>query len=236
MSKIIRNSASRATVMIGERRRDTEVESRAAQSLGSLFPMVSVLTAPDGSRLIPLEEVLKIEQVHYQTVNNTAEEARKSGYETGYREGLERGRDEARKVLNDLNAAISDAVKQRQSMLEEAQRKILELVIKISKKVTFGAIEADPEITAQMIAGVVQQLIDRSQLKVKVHPDHLPIVEQNIDRFLVGDADIKNLSIEADPRVRHGGCFIETPNGDIDARLDSQFEVLQSALQKSEDE
>lgn len=222
--------------MIGERRRDSEAEEKAARSLGTLFPMVSVLTAPDGSRLIPIEEVLKIEQTYNDSLTRTAEDARQAGYEAGYREGLEKGRDEARKVLNDLNGAISDAVNQRQAMLEEAQRKILDLVVRISRKVTFDAIEADPETTAQMIAGVVGRLIDRSRLKIKVHPDHLAVVEQNIDRFLVGDADIKNITIEADPRVRHGGCFIETPNGDVDARLDSQFEVIEAALQKPEDD
>ena len=81
-----------------------------------------------------------------------------------------------------------------------------------------------------MIRGVIDSLIDRSRLKIKVNPDHLPIVEQNIDRFLEGSTTIKELAIEPDPRVKHGGCFIETPTGDIDARLESQFDVIADTL------
>ena len=81
-----------------------------------------------------------------------------------------------------------------------------------------------------MIGGVIDQLVDRTKLRVKVHPDHLPLVEQNMDRFLASSTVIKDLKFEADPRVRMGGCFIETPTGDIDARLSSQFEVIEDTL------
>jgi flagellar assembly protein FliH len=77
---------------------------------------------------------------------------------------------------------------------------------------------------------MIDQLVDKSRLKIKVHPDHLPIMEQNIDRFLQNSTAIKELTFEADPRVRMGGCFIETPSGDIDARLESEFEIIENAI------
>ena len=141
-----------------------------------------------------------------------------------------------REVLSQFEAAIKDAIDQRAAMLEEARQGILDLVLLISRKVTFDAVEADPELTLKMIDGVINSLLDRSRLKIKVNPDHLPIVEQNIDNFLKGSATIKEIKIEADPRVRHGGCFIETPTGDIDARLESQFEVVEGAILTDEEE
>ena len=62
------------------------------------------------------------------------------------------------------------------------------------------------------------------------------IVEQNINTYLKGSTAIKELAIVPDARVRYGGCFIETPNGDIDARLESQFEILADALLANEAE
>jgi flagellar biosynthesis/type III secretory pathway protein FliH len=35
--------------------------------------------------------------------------------------------------------------------------------------------------------------------------------------------------------VKYGGCFIETPTGDIDARLESQFEVISDAVLGAEE-
>ena len=86
-----------------------------------------------------------------------------------------------------------------------------------------------------MVARIVDGLIDRSQLRIKVHPDFLPIVEQNMHRFLSGTALIKEVIFEPDPRVRLGGCFIQTPTGDIDARLESQFEVIAESVLNAEE-
>jgi len=235
LSKIIRHTRNAETVVIGERHRNTDIEQQAEQRLGVLFPAVSVMTAPDGERLIPIAEVLKIDQIYQEQLAAAREAGEQEGYQCGHAAGLEEGLTKARQVASDLNSAVSDAVEQRERMLNEARQQILALVIKVSRKVTFDAIDIDRELTAKLIAGVIDHLVDRSHLKIKVHPDHLAPVEQNIDQFLSGSTTIKELTIEADPRVRLGGCFIETPNGDIDARLESQFEVIEDAIFGAED-
>lgn len=236
MSRILRYTDEAPTVYIGGQQRDARAEARAEKCLGTLFPMVSVLTAPDGSKLIPIEEVFKIETAHQAKLDETQRKGFQDGHTAGYEEGLERGRDEARRVMNEMNLAVRTAIEQREELLNEARRRILDLIIQISRKVTYDAIEVDPEATTDMISAVIDELVDRSRLKIKVNPDHLPLVEQNIDRFMAGSATIKEISIEPDPRVRFGGCFIETPGGDIDARLESQFDVIEEAIKRADDQ
>lgn len=227
LSKIIRYVTDGPVVSIGDKQLDATAEAEAEARLGQLFPVVSVITNPDGAKLIPILEVAKLENI----LNETCQRAREEGFKDGYKKGLDKGLDEARQVMQQFEKAINDAVGQRAAMLEEAKQKILELVLQISKKVTCDALDINREATVDMIEGVIDRLVDRSQLKIKVHPDYLPLIEQNMDRFLAGSTAIKNLQFEADPRVRLGGCFIETPTGDIDARLESQFEVVADTLQ-----
>ena len=231
MSKIIRHTQQAPTIYIGEKHLDRNKEAAAEQKLAMLLPDVEVFTDPDGAKLIPIQEVHKIDRFLQQM----SDKSHKDGLRQGYNKGLEEGLDKAREVLQQLDQAIKDAVTQRESLLNEAKQKILELVIQISRKVTYDAVKADPEVTLEMISGVIDSLVDRSRLKIKVHPDHLPIVEQNIDMFLEGSTTIKEITIEPDPRVKYGGCFIETPTGDIDARLESQFEVIGEAILLTEE-
>jgi flagellar assembly protein FliH len=226
LSRIIKNALAAPTVFIGERQYDALAEDRAEQTLGGLFPTVSLITTAEGAKLIPIAEVYKLQE----SLQTACESARREGYQRGLKEGNDRGLDEARKVLRQFEKAIEDAVGQRIALLEEAKQRILDLVIQISRKVTFDGLEIDREATLTMIEGVISQLVDRSRLRIKVHPDHLPLIEQNMDRFLSASTSIKDLKFEADPRVRAGGCFIETPTGDIDARIGSQFEVIENAL------
>ena len=235
MSKIIRQSMQAPTVYIGERHLDFDREELAEGKLGSIFPLVTVVTDADGAKLIPIQEIFKVERVYKEEKLKARQSGHDEGYQTGLNQGRAEGRAQAEKVLQQLDQAIKDAVQQRETLLIEAKQKILDLVIQISRKVTFDAVTVDPEATLAMISGVIDTLIDRSRLKIKVNPDHLPIVEQNIERFMVGSATIKEISIVPDPRVRYGGCLIETPTGDIDARLESQFEVIEEMILSDEE-
>jgi len=226
LSKLIRGTVDAPRVFIGEKHLDFDTEAQAEKRLSSIFPVVSVLTDSDGAKLIPISEVFKIEQV----VQEEVAQSRKEGYDAGHQAGLKVGLAEASKVLSQFDQAIKDTISQREALLDEARGAVLEIIIAISRKVTFEAVEIDPEVTLKMIEGVIDSLVDRSHLKIKVHPNHLPIVEQGIDRFLQNSTAIKEIAIEPDPRVRVGGCFIETPTGDIDARLESQFEVIRDTL------
>ncbi len=218
------------SVFIGEKQLDSAIEARAEEKLSTLFPVVSVTTDANGARLIPIQEVFKMERVFADEV----QKARQAGIQQGYQSGMQKGLEEAGKILKEFDRAIKDTVEQREALFEEARQEVLDLIVQISRKVTFDAVVADPEVTLEIINGVINTLVDRSKLKIKVNPDHLPIIEQNMNRFLKGSTSIKELSIEPDPRVNYGGCFIETPTGDIDARLESQFEVIEEALKRHE--
>ncbi len=232
MSKLIRYTTEAPSVFIGERQLDSTIEARAEERLAQLFPIVAVATDANGSRLIPIQEIFKIDHL----VREEVKKAREEGYRQGHEAGLHKGAEEASKILKEFDRAIRDTIEQREALFNESRDQVLDLVTQISRKVTFGAVEIDPDVTLEIINGVINTLIDRSRLKIKVNPNHLPIVEQNINRFLKGSTSIKEITVEPDPRVNYGGCFIETPTGDIDARLESQFEVIDEVLKRGDEQ
>ena len=213
-------------MIIGEYRVDIEADQLSEKKLATKFSDINVITSVEGRKLIPIQEIIKIEQ----RLIRDKETEYKRGYQDGYRQGKAEGHLEAQKVIDNFATLIMDAVRQREILYEEAHSKILDMVINISRKVTFEAARVDPDITAQIISGAIKKLVDKSKIKVKVHQDHLPLLEQQIEQFRGDSTAIKELAIEADSRVRYGGCFIETPTGDIDARLESQIEIIAEAL------
>ncbi len=226
LSNIIRNTLEAPKVFVGEKRLDFENEKKAHLRLSSLFPTVSVITDADGSRFIPIQQITLLEQILKEKNKKSFDNGHKQGYDKGLQEGLT----QAKSVLKNFENAIKAAVTQREAMLDESRDRVLELVIKICRKISYDAIEVDPEKTLQIINGVINSLVDKSNLKIKVNPQHLPIVEQNINSFSQGSTLIKQIEIIGDDRVKFGGCFIETPTGDIDARLNSQIDVIEDLL------
>lgn len=226
MSKLLHRPLLNDKVIIGEYRVDIEADQLSEKKLATKFSDINVITSVEGRKLIPIQEIIKIEQ----RLIRDKETEYKRGYQDGYRQGKAEGHLEAQKVIDNFATLIMDAVRQREILYEEAHSKILDMVINISRKVTFEAARVDPDITAQIISGAIKKLVDKSKIKVKVHQDHLPLLEQQIEQFRGDSTAIKELAIEADSRVRYGGCFIETPTGDIDARLESQIEIIAEAL------
>ncbi len=226
MSKILRNTLEGPKVYVGEKHLDIEKEKVAQNRLKKLFPSVSVITDADGSRFIPIHQMTQLESALAEQKKQSYDD----GYKTGYDEGLQKGLEKANNVLQNFENAIKTAVTQRESLLDEARQKVLKLVIKICRKITYEAVAVDPDKTLKIINGVIDSLVDRSNLKIKVNPQHLSLVEQNISSFSQGSTVIKQLEIIADQRVKYGGCFIETPSGDIDARLNSQIDVIEDLL------
>ncbi len=225
-------------VRIGENRFDLDREVQAEERLKKILPEVEVVTNHDGARAIPILEVFKIDTVLNTLRRETYDRAYKEAYDTAYQKGLAEGAREgtqkAQDVTHNLARTITEAIEQREAMLNEARDNILHLVLQISRKVTFDAVRVDPELTRDMIARLIDTLVDPSRLRIKVNPDHLPVLEQHIDEFIKGSHRIKELTFAPDPRVRFGGCLIETPGGDIDARLESQLDVVTDAVLEPE--
>ncbi len=226
-------------VLVGEYCVDQKAEKEAETILATSYPEVKLFTTPEGKKIIPLQQLLILEN-RFQSEKMTIyeqryKEGREEGYSAGHAAGLEEGQKDAREAVASLSGLLRDVTRQRHTLLEEAKQKILEMVLKISAKLTFTAAAVDPEITMSIISGAIDQLLDKSKIKVKVNPDHLPEIEQHIDNFRGRDTAIKEFKLEADPRVQKGGCFIETSSGDIDARLESMYEVIKQTILGGED-
>lgn len=229
MSKLLSAPVGTEKVVIGEYRADLEADREAEKRLGGIFKDLKIVTTTDGRKLVPIRELLRIER----QMQNDRTEDRRLGFEDGYRKGVAEGHREAQETIENFAALARELVGRQTALYEEARSRILELVVKIARKITFEAARVDHEVTAAIIAGTIDKLVDKSHIKIKVHPDHLPLIEQQIDRFRGDSTAIKEIEIEADNRVRHGGCFIETPGGDIDARLESQMDIIAAELLES---
>ena len=234
LSRLLHSPVLEEKVIIGEYRADIEADRAAERELLAKYKNITITSSVEGRKLIPIQELIRIDRQLSQEKEMAKTTEYSRGYEDGKRRGMADGHAEAQKVLDNFASLIKDIIRQREIIYDEAKQKILELVIKISRKVTFEAARIDPDITAEIISGTIKKLVDKSKIKVKVHPDHVPLIEQQIERFNGNSTIIKEIQIEGDARVRHGGCFIETPTGDIDARVESQMEIIVGALNEVE--
>lgn len=151
-------------------------------------------------------------------------------YEEGYQAGLEAREAEAREAVERL-AALHQAIEQeRAQLLREAEGLVVELAIAVARRIVGVQVEIDPKVLLRGVRAALEQLSEWSQLELKVHPDDLQIARRFAQRWVEKVAQQAIIKVLPSDSVGRGGCLVEGNEENIDARLESQLQVLHQAL------
>jgi flagellar assembly protein FliH len=164
------------------------------------------------------------------------EEARQAGYRKGFTEGYEAGRAaaeaEAQAKAAEYRALIEAFVEQveteRQRLWRNAEPQIVAFVMEIAQKVVKEEAKINREIALSVVKNALRRVIDTERVRIRVHLADLETVRGAREELLTLIDGIDHLEIIEDRRVPPGGCVIETNAGTIDAKLETQFEELQT--------
>ena len=86
----------------------------------------------------------------------------------------------------------------------------------------------------EAVRGALRGLVERERVTVLVHPDDLDLVRGAMGDLISALGGIEHCEVQAERRVARGGAVVRTPEGDVDARLDTKLqrarEVVETAL------
>jgi type III secretion protein L len=153
---------------------------------------------------------------------SSAEATARELREAAYHEGIEA-------ALAELNEHLLAAREERHVALEEVERDVLRLVVKLAEKVIGREIDSNEATLADIVGTALRHARQHEMLTVRINPVDLPHVQAHSER-LDPAGRARFLDLVADPRVAHGGCIIESASGTINAQLDVQLKVLERAL------
>ncbi|HOK06742.1 MAG TPA: FliH/SctL family protein [Syntrophales bacterium] len=184
----------------------------------------SSTTTPKNDELLALKETLLKEA----QAREAAAFAR--GKEEGLREAREGYRRELQRQVEALGEIVAALAACRRDLVAGAERDILELCLAMARKIIHHEVTTNPEVIRHVLHGAIEQLLDREDMVIRLHPeDHRYLMEIKED-FLRGIDGMKNVILQSDPAVGRGGAVVETRFGEVDARVEEQFEVMRDAL------
>jgi flagellar assembly protein FliH len=141
------------------------------------------------------------------------------------RRGFQAGREAA---LAEVTATLAAAQAHAETVRARAGESALLLARRMAEKVVGRALELDPALMADIVAGALAASRAKAgTVLLRVHPDDLPAVEAERTRW--GRPAVV-VQVVSDARVGRAGCVVETPVGRLDARLASQLDALEQSL------
>jgi flagellar biosynthesis/type III secretory pathway protein FliH len=147
------------------------------------------------------------------------EAARRDGFEAGRADGVA-------EAAVALAAAHAEAAR----LVAAAAPTAIALAAKMAEKIVGRAVALAPDTMAEIAREALAACRPGpGTVRVRIHPDDLPAVEAR-RAALEGGGPAATLELVADEAVGRHGCVIETPQGRVDARLETQQAALERAL------
>lgn len=209
-------------------------EQRAIQKLKDAETQANILKQEAENER---EQILKDAQDEIERVKSeAAETASKEGYDEGYQKGLEAAQKEMEEAIIEANRkaehTLKTASEAAEYYMQHAEEDIAKIVMRVVEKVIPQHFMDVPQVILPAVRQAIVKVRDQKLVNVHVNPDSYELVLMARDEFRTILTDgTAVLEVTSDESLKPGDCVIETPNGGVDARLQTQIELVRHAVQ-----
>jgi flagellar assembly protein FliH len=166
-------------------------------------------------------------------VQRASQQAYAEGLAEGIRKGKALHQQENRQPIESLGVLLTEVANIKQQILEQAEEQVLELSLAVAEKIIHREVTTNREVIQGVLKEAIRHIADRDNMKIRIHPqDFLYMMEIKSD-FMKTIDGIKNVVFEQDDAIARGGALIETLYGEVDARIDQQYQEVKTFLQGS---
>ena len=203
--------------------------SYAGSSDDNTFGFESLFDYREGDR----EKAKRIIEEAQKKASLIESEAYEKGFAQGEKDGFEMGAKKFEKILDRIHGTLEDMVGYRQEFIKKYEKEMLHLICTIAEKVVRGVAKVDNRIVREAILEAFRLAGDRLEVTVRVNPEEVKYVKEIRPDFFDRIKELKSITIQSDPSISRGGCFMETAFGNVDARLESQLEKIADAVEQA---
>ena len=169
-------------------------------------------------------------------VDEIKEAAFQKGFLEGKKIGFESGSQKAGPIIDSLNRILGKLENIRQEIYQDMEKEVAQLALSIARKIVCHEIKTTQETVACVAREALSRVNNPAKIKIKLNPDDLQFIQDSrfqLSRFL---RNVDNIRFEAEASIQSGGCLVETDRGDIDARIEKQFEAIEESFQTQLDQ
>lgn len=154
------------------------------------------------------------------------EQARREGFSAGVAAGRRETEEQVRPAIDALAGNLAELARVRDVIREEATHDLVRLAVSIAARVIHREVSVDPDALTGLVKTAFLKLQSREIQRVRMHPG----VESLVRKSLEQSGSPKNLVLTADPALNPGELFLETPQGILDASVDTQLREIERGL------
>lgn len=166
------------------------------------------------------------------------EERLREEFERGRLQGLAEAaaaiseRDDAERAAagTQLNRLLDSIVKETSRFTGDLEREAYRFAVAVAERIVKREIALDDSVVMRQMREAVRRIVGVDTITVRVHPEDEALVRSHRPAVLSSTDSVRELLIEGDESIERGGCILESPTGNVDARIGSQLRQIETAL------
>lgn len=157
-------------------------------------------------------------------------EAKEEGYKAGWNEGQQEGFFQYQQFITEAQQIVQTAKQDYLAYLETSEKTILDLAVAVAEKIVATKIEDHENYFLSLVKKAIKEVKEYQDVQIHVNPKQYSILLENKEELLAVFSHHTDLFIYPDSDLAEGSCIIESPNGRIDASIDTQLTEVKEKL------
>lgn len=174
------------------------------------------------------DKALLIKEAAVSQSEQEANELKNKAYEEAYEEAINNAKSEADNIIKEAEKFKLQADDYKQELIKNIEPEIIELIVSILDNL----IEVEKDINPDLISILIKNGLNKSSTTgdIIVHISEADYPRINKQMILSSMDEMANVSFVKDPTLKKSACIIETPLGNVDCGLDTQYSSLRRNL------
>lgn len=161
-----------------------------------------------------------------QALQQKETDAYQKGIQDGHKAGVAEGLKEIETMLQSLQQAMRGIKKLRKELCLNAEKETVSLSLAIARKILVQEPATNPKVIVGVVKKTFETIAINAPVRIRINPSELAYMRDR--RHLIPiEGDV---SFVEDAAISCGGCMVESLSGDVDARIESQFEMIEEAF------
>lgn len=184
----------------------------------------------------------KAEQIRAEAFQQAYAKGEAEGHQAGYSAGFSQGTAEAHANVQaqfaqeqalyraDIQNFLDYIERERIQIWEQFEPQVVRMVSDMVRHIIKKETEESDQLVLSTVRNTLRRVVEGTSLRIRVNPADLETTRNYRAEILEMLDGIRHLEILEDRRVGRGGCVMETESGNIDARIETQLQLLGDVL------
>jgi flagellar assembly protein FliH len=176
------------------------------------------------------ETGLPVQDAEQQAYCRGFGDGERKGHELGKQAGLESAMQKLESLLTSGHKLIGDLGELHRQTCREVEADLVQLALAVARKIVGRDVSIGPDVVTRIIRQALGQVEHAGRITIKLNPADLELLADIKPQLLSGLPEAGRAAFDADEGIARGGCLIETDGGEVDARIERQFQVVEEAF------